>query len=196
MQNHLNALKVSSRCENGHYYLLNNYNPGYFGDGANACTDANPNNYVYTIPPSTLRNIGNALDAKQISWAYYGDQWNRYLTDKYQTSSTHVYCNICNWAQHSTSIMTNAAARTAHLKDTTDSFAAIANGALPSVSYVKPSGFVDGHPAASMLNLSEGFVKKIVDPVKANPALWAQTGDHGHLRRRRRILGFGLRPAA
>ena len=26
-------------CEPGHYYLLNNYNPGYFGDGTNAYTD-------------------------------------------------------------------------------------------------------------------------------------------------------------
>ena len=31
---------------------LNNYNPGYFGDGTNAYTDTNPNNYVFTIPPS------------------------------------------------------------------------------------------------------------------------------------------------
>jgi phospholipase C len=26
-------------CDPGHYYLLNNYNPGYFGDGSNAYTD-------------------------------------------------------------------------------------------------------------------------------------------------------------
>ena len=59
--------------------------------------------------------------------------------------------------------MTNAAVRTAHLKDTTDLYTAIANGTLPAVSYVKPSGFVDGHPASSKLDLFEGFVKKIVD---------------------------------
>ncbi len=43
------------------------------------------------------------------------------------------------------------------------------------MSYVKPSGFVDGHPASSKLNLFEGFVKKIVDEVKANPTLWKDT---------------------
>src|SRR6202035_4104398 len=35
---------VDPRCEKGHYYLLNNYNPGYFGNGANAFTDTNANN--------------------------------------------------------------------------------------------------------------------------------------------------------
>ena len=42
-----------SDCEAGHYYLLNNYNPGYFGDGTNAYTDTNAANYLFTVPPST-----------------------------------------------------------------------------------------------------------------------------------------------
>jgi len=169
------ARKVNPRCRTGHYYLLNNYNPGYFGDGSNAYTDTNANNYVYTIPPSSVRNIGDLLNAHQVSWAYYGDQFNRYLSDKYDLSPADQYCNICNWAQYSTSIMTHAAVRTAHLKDTADFYAAIQNGSLPAVSYVKPSGFVDGHPSSSKLILFEGFVKKIVDDVQANPKLWADT---------------------
>ena len=35
---------VGSRCDKGNYYLVNNYNPGYFGDGSNAYTDANDAN--------------------------------------------------------------------------------------------------------------------------------------------------------
>jgi len=46
---------------------------------------------------------------------------------------------------------------------------------LPAVSWVKPSGLVDGHPSSSKLNLFEGFVKKIVDGVQANSALWNDT---------------------
>ncbi|MHB1674121.1 MAG: alkaline phosphatase family protein [Acidobacteriaceae bacterium] len=49
------------------------------------------------------------------------------------------------------------------------------NGTLPAVSFVKPSGYVDGHPASSKLDLFEGFVKKIVDGVQANPELWKST---------------------
>jgi phospholipase C len=176
--NYLNSLsrKVNSNCESGHYYLLNNYNPGYFGDGTNAYTDTNASNYVFTIPPSNVRNIGDALNDKGVSWAYFGDQFNRYLIDKYDTSKLDEYCNICNFFQYSTSIMTNATVRKAHLKDTADLYASIASGGpLPAVSYVKPSGFVDGHPASSKLNLFEGFVKKIVDLVNANPTLSADT---------------------
>ena len=40
---------------------------------------------------------------------------------------------------------------------------------------MKPSGWLDGHPASSKLDLFEGFVKKIVDGVQANPTLWAST---------------------
>jgi phospholipase C len=177
IRNYLDAFehKVDPKCEAGHYYLVNNYNPGYFGDGANAYTDTNTKNYVFTIPPSSVKNIGNQLSANNISWAYYGDQFDRYLKDKYDVSSIDEYCNICNWAQYSTSIMTNTAERTAHLKDTTDFYAAIGDGTLPSVSYVKPSGFVDGHPASSKLILFEGFTKKIVEAVQANKKLWAET---------------------
>ena len=85
------------------------------------------------------------------------------------------YCNICNPFQYDTSIMANASVRKAHIQDTLNLYADIADGNLPAVSFVKPSGFVDGHPSSSKLNLFEGFVKKIVDAVKANPTLWADT---------------------
>jgi phospholipase C len=163
------------RCAPGHYYLLNNYNPGYFADGSNAFTDTNAKNTVFTIPPSNVRNIGDALLEQNISWKYYGDQWNIYKNDPHQQLPNDIYCTICNFFQYSTSIMTNPAVRTAHLKDTTDLYQDIKSGNLPAVSYVKPSGLVDGHPASSKLNLYEGFVKKIVDGVHANPELWKST---------------------
>jgi phospholipase C len=175
---YLHAIHIKSNCQPGHYYLLNNYNPGYYGNGTNAYADiTNPNETVFTIPPSTLRNIGDELNEHNISWAYYGDQWNTYLADPdaNYVAPDNTYCNICNFFQYSTSIMTNAAVRTAHLKDTTDLYAAIQNGTLPAVSYVKPDGYLDGHPASSKLDLLEGFVKKIVDGVQANPELWKST---------------------
>jgi phospholipase C len=172
---------ISARCQAGHYYLLNNYNPGYFGDGSNAYTDLNPANTVFTIPPSSVPSIGDVMLKKGISWKYYGDQWNNYLTDKYQENygvpgpASDTYCNICNPFQYDTSIMANDAVRTAHIQDTTNLYDDIKSGNLPAVSFVKPSGIVDGHPASSKLNLFEGFTKKIVDAVKANPDLWKDT---------------------
>ena len=72
---------IEPRCQKGHYYLLNNYNPGYFGNGNNAYTDTNANNTVFTIPPSTTPSIGDDLLKNNVSWKYYGDQWNNYVPD-------------------------------------------------------------------------------------------------------------------
>jgi phospholipase C len=177
VRHYLITLGINPKCSPDHYYLLNNYNPGYYGDGRNAYEDiGNPNETVFTIPPSPLRNIGDALMAKNISFAYFGDQWSTYLAnpDGNYVTADNTYCNICNFFQYSTSIMTSPLGRT-HNQDTTALYAALADGSLPAVSFVKPDGWLDGHPASSKLNLLEGFVKKIVDGVKANPTLWAST---------------------
>jgi len=165
---YLHDMRVKPNCDKGHSYLLNNYAPGYFGDGT-------VNDGQFTIPPSSVRNIGDALLEHDISWRYYGDQWNVYLKDPDFLNPADDYCDICNPFQYSTSIMANAAVRTQHIKDTTDLYTDIANGYLPAVSIVKPSGLVDGHPASSKLDLFEGFTKKIVELIRSQPGLWKDT---------------------
>jgi phospholipase C len=175
---YLKAVKVKPNCQAGHYYLLNNYNPGYYGDGTSAYADIrNPLNTVFTVPPSNVSNIGDALLKKNITFAYFGDQYNAYLANPYNNYVTpdNQYCNICNFFQYSTSIMTHPAVRNMALQDTLDLYADLTSGNLPAVSFVKPSGYLDGHPASSKIDLLEGFVKKIVDMIKANKTLWANT---------------------
>jgi phospholipase C len=178
---YLRSLNIDKRCEDGRYYLLNNYNPGYFGNGNNAYTDSSADNTVFTIPPSAVPSIGDDMLKADVSWKYYGDQWNNYVPDPYQLNYgaigalTDEYCNICNPFQYDTSIMANAAIRTAHIQDTANLYSDIANNSLPAVSFVKPSGLVDGHPSSSKLDLFESFCQKIVDAVQANPKVWAST---------------------
>jgi phospholipase C len=166
---------IDARCEPGHYYLLNNYNPGYFGNGKNASIDQNPANTPFTVPPSSTPSIGDNLNAHGISWKYYGDQWNNYVDDPYQLNygtagpKADEYCNICNPFQYDTSIMSHPDQVKAHIQDSVNLYADIAGGQLPAVSIVKPSGYTDGHPSSSKLELFEGFVKKIVDQVQASP---------------------------
>jgi phospholipase C len=166
---------VNPRCEPDHYYLLNNYNPGWFGNGNNAYIDTNTANTPFTIPPSSTPSIGDSLNTAKISWKYYGDQWNNYINDPYQINygtpgpTADEYCNICNPFQYDTSIMSNPEQVAEHIQDTLNLYADISNHTLPAVSIVKPSGYVDGHPASSKLDLFEGFTKKIVDQVEASP---------------------------
>ena len=71
--------------------------------------------------------------------------------------------------------MANPAQVAAHIQDTVNLYADITDGTLPAVSFVKPSGYVDGHPSSSKLDLFEGFVKKIVDQVEASPTYTKDT---------------------
>jgi phospholipase C len=175
---YLKALKVPSRCAPGYYYLLNNYNPGFYGNGASAYSNlGNPGNTVFTIPPSNVKNIGDVLLANEVSFAYFGDQFDAYLANPYNNYVTpdNQYCNICNFFQYSSRIMKKPLVRRAALEDTLDLYGDLGSGNLPAVSFVKPSGYLDGHPASSKPDLLEGFIEKIVDAVQANPALASNT---------------------
>ena len=167
---YLSQLGLKSNCEDGHYYLLNNYNPGYFGDGT--VNNVDP----FTIPPSSVKTIGDSLLAAGISWRYYGDGWETFLEDPEGYQPGNEFCNICDPFLYSTSLMTNEDVRINNMKDTADLYNDIENnGYLPAFSIVKPSGLVDGHPASSKLDLFEGFTKKIIDLIKAKPDLWRDT---------------------
>jgi phospholipase C len=170
-------------CEPGHYYMVNNDNPGFLPDGT---VDTAGITKGGSVPPTNVRTIGEALNDKGVSWAYYGGAYNAAvaLTQIEEQGGTTTnpailigaaYCNICNFESYSTAIMGNAAQRAAHIKDATDFFAAVDAGTLPAVSFVKPDGLLDGHPASSKEDLFEGMVTKIMDHLNGNPELFAST---------------------
>jgi phospholipase C len=170
--NYLEALPrpVEPNCDAGHFYILNNYNPGFNGDGTSAL-----GNSPLTVPGSSVRHIGDALMEKNISWKYYGDGWNIYLSDPLQTNPLDTYCTICNPFAYATDVMTNATLRTEHIQDSQNIYEDIAASDLPAVSIVKPGWPSDGHPASSKLQIFEGFTKNIINALQANPSLWAST---------------------
>ena len=170
--NYLESLPrpVDPNCDSGHFYILNNYNPGFNGDGSSSLGQS-----PLTVPGSSVRHIGDALLEKNISWKYYGDGWNIYLSDPLEQNPLDTYCNICNPFQYATDIMTNATLRTEHLQDSQNIYEDIAASDLPAVSIVKPGWPSDGHPASSKLQIFEGFTKNIITALQANPSLWADT---------------------
>jgi|HubBroStandDraft_6_1064221.scaffolds.fasta_scaffold53857_2 phospholipase C len=170
--NYLQALPrpVEPNCDSGHYYILNNYNPGYNGDGTSALS-----NGPFTVPGSSVRHIGDALLEKNISWKYYGDGWNAYVTDPLQQNPLDTYCTICNPFAYATDIMTNSTLRTAHIQDSLNIYEDIAKDTLPAVSIVKPGWPSDGHPASSKLDVFEGFSERLINDLQRHPDLWAST---------------------
>jgi acid phosphatase len=156
---------ASSACSPSTYYMLNNYNPGYLADGTK---DPGP----FAVPPQspkTYPTIGDELNAHNVSWGYFGQDWNGGNPNLAQ------YCNICNPFQYATSIMTSAAQRKAHLHGLSQFQSEAASGALPAVSIVKPEGTFDGHAGYSTLAAFEGFASTVIGDVASNPKLWRST---------------------
>jgi phospholipase C len=156
-------------CIQNAYYIVNNYNPGYFGTGQVAFTGGAND---FTVPPSKENNIGLVMSNAGVTWSYYGEGWDNGTESG--PNGTQEYCNICNPFLYSTQIMTNDSLR-ANLKGTDALYSDIQSANLPSVSYVKPDGFLDGHPASSKWDLFEAFTKKIITMVQANQQLWSNT---------------------
>jgi phospholipase C len=162
-----------SDCDTGHFYLLNNLFPGFHASGApNTGNSRFP--ILAVVPPSSVRTIGDALIEKNIPWAYYGGGFNQAVAAGVNDDLT-IFCPICNPFQYASSIMANDAVRKAHTKDVLDLFDEIQSDTLPAVSYVKPDEFLDGHPQSSKLDLFEAFVDNLIDKVKAQPELFAET---------------------
>jgi phospholipase C len=169
--NYLSALpnKPNPNCASGHYYLVNNYSPGYFGNGTVDTTDS------FAIPPSSVQTIGDALNKKDVSFRYYGEGWDAYVRNPTSRLGS-LYCNICNFLQYTTSIMTDPKQRAQHIGDLPDFDNDVKNNSLPAVVFIKPSGLNDGHPASSKFGIFEAFTRRIIDEVKAQPQIWASTG--------------------
>jgi phospholipase C len=153
-------------CKPGAYYLVNNYNPGYLGDG----TPAPLGDDQFTIPPTTQDNLALLLERHRVSWKYYGEGWG----EGKENGEGGTFCNICNPFLYSTQVMTNPELREKN-QDINDLYTDIQNNTLPAVSIAKPDALLDGHPASSKMELFEGYVKKIVDMAKANPKVWKDT---------------------
>src|SRR5271165_1337253 len=169
----------SPNCERKHFYMVNNDSPGFLPDGT---VDTAGIAKGGSVPPTNVRTIGEALNEKNISWAYYGGAYNAAVNLQHNPTTMDptvlvgaAYCNICNFESYTNAIMGNSAQRAAHIKDATDFFDAIDNETLPAVSFVKPDGLLDGHPASSKLDLFEGMVRDIVDHLQAHPDLFADT---------------------
>jgi len=160
---YLDALpyRVDDNCGAGEYYQAVNVDPAFTPKG-----DVGGG---LVVPPTTQRSIGDVLSAHDIPWKYYGGGFDADGTSDPLAGS---YCNICNPFEYEATYPGMVAD---HMRDVTDLFADLANGALPAVAYVKPDGTMDGHPASSKWTLFEAFAQNIIELAQSNPELWSET---------------------
>jgi phospholipase C len=170
--------RTASNCATGRFYMINNTSPGFRPNGV---VDTAGVTAGTSIPPSSLRTIGDALNEKKISWAYFGGGFNAAVrvangsTDPFDRFIAVNYCDICNPFSYATSIMGDPAQRAAHIKDATDFLDGLDHGQLPAVAFVKPDSILDGHPASSKNDLLEGMIENIMDKLLAHRELFEET---------------------
>ncbi|HEY4965829.1 MAG TPA: acid phosphatase [Puia sp.] len=123
---------------------------------------ANPANLV---PNQTMPTIGDRLNDKKISWAWYSGGWDDALagnpapTFQFHHQPFAFFANYADGTQE----------KKDHLKDEAAFILAAQNGTLPSVSFVKPLGVNNEHPGYTDLQTGEKHTVELIHDVLSGP---------------------------
>jgi phospholipase C len=169
---------VSSRCEPGAFYLVNNYSAGYDLDGH--VQPLGPNNFIY--PPQAVPTIAEVLNKAGVSWSWYtGARDPADVATEMKTLHLSLdaarrlqYNDIGDPLVASTAVMTHPELKS-HLAGLTTFHRDLAREHLPAVSYLVPKNLDSGHPGYSVEASYEDFVHQVITQVQSHPKLWAHT---------------------
>lgn len=144
-------------------YLVNDVDPRYNPHHADVPLEK-------LAPPQEALTIGDRLSEKDIAWAWYAEGWNDALAGKSQDNFIYEHQPFVYFKQFGD----GTEAKKQHLLDTTDFFAALKNGTLPAVSYLKPVGMYDEHAGYSNIRASEEHAVEWIQAVQKSP-YWNDT---------------------
>lgn len=125
---------------------------------------------VTLVPNQTMPNIGNRLDDKRVSWAWYSGGWNDALAGKPDPLFQFHHQPLAYFASYAD----GTAAKSQHLKDETEFLRALQTRTLPAVSFIKPLGPNNEHPGYADLLQGQQHVADLVNAVRTSP-YWADT---------------------
>jgi len=140
----------------------------------------------HTLPPQTLKTVGDTLSAKGVSWVWYSGAWDAAVKDGMQPPDAprKVIATSANGAPYFVThhqpfnyfarFAPGTADRERHLKDYTDLVAAIDKGTLPAVAFYKPQGVLNEHPGYADVLSGDEHIVALIEKIKASP-LWAST---------------------
>jgi len=117
------------------------------------------------VPNQTNPTIGDRLDGKGVTWAWYAGGWDNALAghpDPLFQFHHQPFVYYANYAD-------GTAAKAQHLLDESKFISAAQAGTLPSVSFVKPLGLDDEHPGYANILTGEQHVLQLVNAVKNGP---------------------------
>lgn len=117
------------------------------------------------VPNQTMPTIGDRLNEKNVSWAWYSGGWNNALAGhpdslfQFHHQPFIYFANFANGTQQ----------KADHLKDEQDFIKAAKDGTLPAVSFVKPIGEENEHPGYADVLEGENHVEELINAVRNGP---------------------------
>ena len=117
------------------------------------------------VPPQTMPHIGDRLDAKGVSWAWYGGGYADAAAGHPGALFQYHHQPLAYFAD----LAPGTAANKAHLKDYPDLLADIAAGTLPKVAFYKPYGSLNQHPGYANITDGDAHLGELIEKLKASP---------------------------
>jgi phospholipase C len=181
----------------GNHFAVNttfstNLVPSFSAPGANtllkSINDSNPNDPNRPFE----QNIGDLLSQANVDWKWYSGGWDAAVNlqkayasgDPNQIAAAKLPFavggpdNLFQWHHQPFAYFDNydplSTGGQAHLQDETKFFTDLANGDLPSVSFIKPLGPDNEHPGYAALLQGQQHVADIVHAIQNSPE-WAHT---------------------
>ncbi len=125
------------------------------------------------LPAQTAPTIGDRLSEKGIEWAWYAGGWADVTSGRIQP-----YAPPDQFQTHHQPFVyfrnfgPGTPARAEHLKDAADFLEDARKGTLPPVSFYKPVGRYNEHPAYAAFDAGDAHLGDIVEALQASPN-WA-----------------------
>jgi phospholipase C len=119
------------------------------------------------LPPQDAPTIGERLDEKGVSWAWYSGGWNDAVALRPDRDFQFHHQPFVYFRRYAD----GADARARHLKDESDLLAAIESGTLPSVAFYKPIGAENEHPGYADILAGDEKVAEVLERIESSP-LW------------------------
>jgi len=182
-----NDSTLTPKDSKGMFYAVNTMQPAYQPSGNAPASSDTTKAYAdatkaTTLPPQTQNTIGDMLDKKGLSWAWYGGAWNSTLAiakgDRAFPAAVPPAAQTPNFQFHHQPFNYYAEfdpaahpdARAAHLKDFDANFLSdAAAGKLPAVSFYKPQGNLNQHSGYANVTDGDAHIADVIAKLQASP---------------------------
>jgi phospholipase C len=118
------------------------------------------------VPPQTMPNIGDRLDAKNVSWKWYSGGYNDAMAGHADPRFQYHHQAL----QYFQDLAPGTPAQKAHLQDYNDFVRDIQQNSLPQVVFYKPIGQFNQHPGYTNVADGDGHLADLIGMLQKSPA--------------------------